>query len=191
MRIEQLDTKVLIPYARNARLHSERQIQAIAGSVQTFGFNNPVLIDKENGIIAGHGRVLAAQLIGMKKVPCIRLDHLSETDKRAYIIADNRLQEIGGGWDQELLSVEVDALADVGFDGKLLSLDGLIKTDADKYDFSDFEKDIDGLDGCNDKNVVLTVPQKYHEALVEALSDGGSKTAPSLGRGALKKCGLL
>jgi len=151
MRVEQLDTKTLVPYARNAKLHNERQVQAIAGSIQAFGFNNPVLIDKENGIIAGHGRILAAQLIGMKKVPCIRLDHLSENDKRAYIIADNRLQEIGGGWDQELLSVEVDALADVGFDTDVLQVDDLLVGISDSEIPAD-NKAIDEEEMKNTKN---------------------------------------
>ena len=102
----------LIPYARNAKKHSPEQISAIAGSIKEFGFNNPVLIDCAGSIIAGHGRVQAALKLGMKAVPCIVLDHLSDTQRRAYILADNKLAEIGGGWDSELLALEIRDLAD-------------------------------------------------------------------------------
>ena len=113
----------LIPYANNARTHSEAQVAKIAGSIREFGFNNPVLVDGKNGIIAGHGRVLAAGKIGLTEVPVIELSHLSETQKRAYILADNRLAE-QAGWDAQLLSLELGDLADLdvnlaglGFEG--------------------------------------------------------------------------
>jgi ParB-like chromosome segregation protein Spo0J len=101
----------LIPYARNAKKHDDAQIAAIAGSIKEFGFNNPVLIDGGGGIIAGHGRVQAALKLGMTEVPCIVLDHLTDTQRRAYILADNKLAEIGGGWDEDLLSLELAELA--------------------------------------------------------------------------------
>ena len=96
----------LIPYARNARTHSEAQVALIAGSIREYGFTNPVLVDGENGIIAGHGRVLAARKLGLASVPVIELAHLSESQKRAYVLADNRLAE-QAGWDSELLALEV------------------------------------------------------------------------------------
>jgi len=105
----------LIPYARNARTHSEAQVALIAGSIREFGFNNPVLVDGGNGIIAGHGRVLAARKLGMSKVPVIELAHLTEAQKRAYILADNKLAE-QAGWDQDLLALEVQDLAELGLD---------------------------------------------------------------------------
>ena len=92
----------LIPYARNARTHSEAQIAQIAGSIREFGFTNPVLLDGENGILAGHGRVLAARQLGMDQVPCIELAHLSAAQRRAYILADNKLA-LNAGWDEALL----------------------------------------------------------------------------------------
>ena len=100
------DTPVetLIPYARNARTHSDAQVAQIAGSIKEFGFCNPVLIDKDGGIIAGHGRVLAAQKLGLKVVPTITLGHLSETQNRAYILADNKLA-LNAGWHDEMLYV--------------------------------------------------------------------------------------
>ena len=110
----------LIPYARNARTHSEAQVAQIAASIREFGFTNPILVDGENGIIAGHGRVLAARKLGMATVPVIELAGMSEAERRAYILADNRLAE-NAGWDRELLGLELGDLASLGFD---LSLTG-------------------------------------------------------------------
>ena len=107
MKVEQIPTEKLIPYARNAKKHDAAQVSKLAGSIREFGFNNPVLIDAQNGIIAGHGRVMAAQKLELKDVPCIRLGHLTNTQRRAYILADNRLAELGGGWDEELLKLEI------------------------------------------------------------------------------------
>ena len=108
----------LIPYARNSRTHSDVQVNKIASSIKEFGFLNPVLIDKDNGIIAGHGRVMAAQKLGLKEVPVLQIGHLSDTQKRAYIIADNRLA-LDAGWDDEMLRVEFAELADNGFNLEL------------------------------------------------------------------------
>ena len=105
----------LRPFARNARTHSKKQIRQIAASIQEFGFTNPVLIDSDGGIIAGHGRVEAAKLLGMDRVPTILIDHLNEDQKRAYIIADNRLAE-KAGWDQELLAIELQYLTEIDLD---------------------------------------------------------------------------
>ena len=107
MTIEQIIVADLRPYENNAKRHSPEQVQALAESIKTFGFTSPVLIDEDNGILAGHGRVAAAKHIGMESVPCIRLTGLSDTQKRAYILADNRLSEIGGGWDTDLLRAEL------------------------------------------------------------------------------------
>jgi len=115
MKIEQLPTADLIPYAKNTRTHSEIQISQIAGSIREFGFTNPVLIDNDNGIIAGHGRVMAASKLGLAKVPCIRLAHLTDTQKRAYIIADNKLA-LNAGWDMEMLGLELADLRESDFD---------------------------------------------------------------------------
>ena len=116
MKIEQIPTNKLIPYARNAKKHDAAQVSKLAGSIREFGFNNPVLIDKDNGIIAGHGRVMAAQSLSLETVPCIRLGHLTDTQRRAYILADNRLAEIGGGWDEEMLKLELSELGDLDVD---------------------------------------------------------------------------
>ena len=118
--LELLETSILIPYARNSRTHSDAQVQQIASSIKEFGFTNPILIDETNGIIAGHGRLLAAQLLKIKSVPCIRLGYLSDAQKRAYVIADNKLA-LNAGWDDELLSLELKDLQLNDFD---LSLTG-------------------------------------------------------------------
>ena len=120
MKIEKIPTEKLIPYARNAKKHDAAQVSKLAGSIREFGFNNPVLIDSQNGIIAGHGRVMAAQQLGLADVPCIRLGHLSDTQRRAYILADNKLAEIGGGWDEEMLGLELADLRDTNFDLELM-----------------------------------------------------------------------
>jgi hypothetical protein len=119
MKIEQIKTSDLIPYARNSRSHAPEQVAQIAGSIREFGFTNPVLIDADNGIIAGHGRAMAAGKLGLDKVPCIRLGHLTETQKRAYIIADNKLA-LNAGWDDEMLALELGELADLDFDMDLI-----------------------------------------------------------------------
>lgn len=125
LKIEYLETASLIPYARNAKLHSDTQIAQIAGSIKEFGFASPVLIDDEGVIIAGHGRVLAAQRLAMPQVPCVRLSHLTEAQRKAYRIADNRLAEIGGGWNEELLRIELDELTDrLGFDTDIIGFSG-------------------------------------------------------------------
>jgi ParB-like chromosome segregation protein Spo0J len=123
MKIEQIKTGDLIPYARNSRTHSDAQVAQIAGSIREFGFTNPVLIDAENGIIAGHGRVLAAGKLGMESVPCIRLTHLTEAQRRAYIIADNKLA-LNAGWDEEMLGLELADLRELDFDLDLTGFDG-------------------------------------------------------------------
>ena len=112
----------LIPYARNARTHSEVQVALIAGSIREYGFTNPVLVDGTNGIIAGHGRVMAAGKLGLATVPVIELAHLSETQKRAYILADNKLAE-QAGWDRELLALELGDLRDMAVDLATLGFD--------------------------------------------------------------------
>lgn len=113
--IELIESARLIPYIRNSRTHSEGQVQQIAASMKEFGFTNPVLISETDDIIAGHGRVMAAQLLGLESVPCIRLSHLSETQKKAYVIADNKLA-LNAGWDDELLKLELSDLRNDGFD---------------------------------------------------------------------------
>lgn len=122
LSIELRPLDALIPFARNARMHPEAQIARIAASIAEFGFNNPILVDGANGIIAGHGRLAAARKLGMSEVPVIELGHLSPTQKRAYILNDNRTAE-AAAWDQELLALELAELSEAGFDLDLTGFD--------------------------------------------------------------------
>jgi len=135
-KIEQVQIADLIPYARNSRTHSDAQVAQIAASIKEFGWTNPVLIDAGGGIIAGHGRVLAARKLGMTDVPCIRLDHLSDAQKRALIIADNRLA-LSAGWDDEMLRVEFAELEGLGFD---MELTGFTLDEIGALDFGEGEE---------------------------------------------------
>jgi hypothetical protein len=122
----------LIPYINNARTHSDQQIAQVAASIKEFGFTNPVLIDTENGIIAGHGRVLAALKLGLEQVPCIVLDGLTEAQRKAYVIADNQLA-LNSGWDDEKLRLELEHLESLDFNMDLLGFPT----------FDDWETDIE------------------------------------------------
>lgn len=121
-QIEYVETAELIPYARNSRTHSDEQIAQICGSIKEFGFTNPVLIDADGLIIAGHGRTVAAQRLNMKEVPCLRLTHLTDAQKKAYVIADNKLA-LNAGWDEEMLALELGDLQGLDFDLSLTGFD--------------------------------------------------------------------
>lgn len=120
MELVELDK--LVPYVNNARTHSPEQINKLRASLREFGFINPVIIDKDYGIIAGHGRVIAAREEGIEKIPCVFADHLTEAQKKAYILADNRMA-LDAGWDEELLRVEIEALQAEAFDVSLTGFD--------------------------------------------------------------------
>jgi DNA modification methylase len=135
-KIEWLSVETLIPYAKNARTHSDEQVAQIAGSIKEFGFNNPVLVDKENSIIAGHGRLMAARKLGMDKVPVVQLEHMTEAQRKAYVLADNRIA-LNSGWDTSMLTIELQDLKDyidlslLGFDPDELDalLNPIVETD--------------------------------------------------------------
>ena len=112
----------LIPYVNNARTHSKEQITKLRSSLREFGFINPVIIDRDYNIIAGHGRVMAAKEENITEVPCVFVDHLTEAQKKAYIIADNRFA-LDAGWDEEMLKLEIEALQDMAFDLSLTGFD--------------------------------------------------------------------
>ena len=136
MEIVQISVDSLIPYVNNSRTHSDEQVAQIAASIKEFGWTNPILIDGENGIIAGHGRLLAARKLGYKDVPTIELADLTETQKKAYIIADNKLA-LNAGWDDEVLKIEI---ADLLADGFTLSVLGFDTNELQKLlDVPDFE----------------------------------------------------
>jgi hypothetical protein len=117
LQVETLAVTDLIPFAKNSRTHPDSQVAQIAGSIREFGFTNPILIDQHNGIIAGHGRVLAARKLNLTEVPCIRLRGLTEAQKRAYVIADNKIA-LNAGWDEKLLSLELKELGELGIESE-------------------------------------------------------------------------
>lgn len=121
-KIEQLSVEKLIPYAANSRTHSDAQVAQIAASIKEFGWTNPILVDSDNTIIAGHGRLLAARKLGMKEVPAIVLDHLSKSQQRALVIADNQLA-LNAGWDMDMLKAEIEDLQLDDFNISLLGFD--------------------------------------------------------------------
>ncbi len=133
-RIELWPIEKLKPYARNPRTHTPEQVAKIAASIAEFGFTNPILVDADQGIIAGHCRLMAGQKLGLKQVPVIEITHLTEAQKRAYVIADNRLA-LDAGWDMELLAGELAALKEDGFD---LALTGFSGEELDEAVFADF-----------------------------------------------------
>jgi site-specific DNA-methyltransferase (adenine-specific) len=150
MKIVQKPVDKLIPYINNSRTHSDEQVAQIAASIKEFGWTNPILVDGENGIIAGHGRLMAARKLGYTEVPTIELKDLTETQRKAYIIADNRLA-LNAGWDNEMLTIELnDLLADgfalemLGFDPK--ELDALLEPEV--------------LEGLTDEDAVPDVPEE-------------------------------
>ena len=149
-KIEWLSVETLIPYAKNARTHSDEQVAQIAGSIKEFGFNNPVLVDKDNSIIAGHGRLMAARKLGMDKVPVVQLEHMTEAQRKAYVLADNRIA-LNSGWDTSMLSLELQELKD-DIDLSLLGFD------ADELDA--LLNPIEETEGLTDEDAVPDVPDE-------------------------------
>ena len=121
-QMELVSITKLVPYANNARTHSPEQIMKLRSSLREFGFINPVIIDKDFGIIAGHGRVMAAKEEGIDEVPCVFVDYLTEAQKKAYILADNRMA-LDAGWDEEMLKIEIESLQGMDFDIGLVGFD--------------------------------------------------------------------
>ena len=122
LEVAYIATTDVIPYANNPRTHSDQQVSQVAASIKEFGFNNPILLDEHNGIIAGHGRLAAAQKLGMELVPTITLAGLTEAQRKAYVIADNKLTE-NGGWDYDLLAVEIERLKELEINVDLTGFD--------------------------------------------------------------------
>ena len=150
IQIERIGVEALIPYARNSRTHSDAQVAQIAASIREFGFTNPVLVDEANGIIAGHGRVLAARKLKMQDVPAIRLSHLTEAQKRAYVIADNKLA-LNAGWDIELLRLEINDLRGLEFD---VALTGFSTEEIDALMAAP------GTEGLTDPDAIPEAPER-------------------------------
>lgn len=163
LKITYKNTVDLIPYARNARTHSEAQVGQIAASIKEFGFTQPVLLDGQNGIIAGHGRVLAALKLELEQVPTIELQHLSDTQKQAYIIADNKLA-LNSTWDDQLLALEVEDLKAVNFDLSLIGFHSfeLPDLEGDKPETEDAPED-DELNFTIQYNIIFDHEEQQND----------------------------
>ena len=148
MQIKNVPVEQLIPYVKNSRTHSDAQVAQIAASIKEFGWTNPILVDGENGVIAGHGRLLAARKLGHKEVPVIELAHMTDSQKRAYVIADNQLA-MNAGWDTAILSLELADLKDQGFDLDVLGFDA---KELDKL------LEPEQVDGLTDEDAVPDTP---------------------------------
>jgi DNA modification methylase len=154
--IEHVSVRSLRPYARNARRHNKGQIKQIAASITRFGFNNPILIADDGEIVAGHGRLAAAKLLGLETVPTLRLSHLTEAERRAYVIADNKLA-LNAGWDREILAIELQGLIDLDFE---IELTGFSLAEVDIVLDEARESSTDGADTA----VEDTIPTYRHDA---------------------------
>jgi ParB-like chromosome segregation protein Spo0J len=168
LKIEYKDIEALIPYARNSRTHSDAQVAQIAASIKEFGWRNPVLVDGENGIIAGHGRVLAARKLGITSIPTIDGSDMTETQKRAFIIADNKIA-LNAGWDEELLMLEIEDLKDLGADIGLLAFDPseiqVTQLDYSVLDDEAIDEQLDEMaDGVRKAIQIEFEPDHYQEA---------------------------
>ena len=141
-KIESVEVGLLVPYANNAKIHGKNQLEMLKKSIQEFGFLTPCLIDKDYNLIAGHGRVMAAKALGMKEVPCVYVEGLSEEQRKAYILADNRLGELGE-WDMDLVFEELNSLNYMDFDVSLtgFDFDGMNSSKPEAEE-DDFEEDI-------------------------------------------------
>ena len=141
-----VDINKLVPYANNARTHNKEQILKLRSSLREFGFVNPVIIDKDYNVLAGHGRITAAKEEGIQEIPCVYADHFTEAQKKAYILADNRMA-LDAGWDDELLAVEMEELQNLGFDLGLTGFDeseiaDLFAVDSDDAKQDNFDVDL-------------------------------------------------
>ena len=180
--IDQTPVDELVPYDNNPRTHSAVQIERLVNSLKEFGFTNPILVDDDCNVIAGHGRLEAAKIVGLKTVPTITLSHLSEDQRRAYVIADNQLA-LNSGWDDDLLQSELQALGDAGFDLSLLGWGDDIPSFAEEPDYSALD-DLD--DPTNDlaEGVMKAIQiefrsEDYEEA--KALVDAARKRGDYVG----------
>lgn len=166
LTIDYRKTGELIPYINNSRTHSEQQVQQVAASIKEFGFTNPILIDEDSGIIAGHGRLQAAQVMGMDEVPTITLEGLTEAQRKAYVIADNKLA-LNASWDLDILNIEMESLLEFDFDFKITGFDSIPEIEAN-IDYSILGEDDSELDamakGVRKAIQIEFEPDHYEEA---------------------------
>lgn len=167
-KVEKWKISKLIPYARNARTHSDEQVGQIAASIKEWGWTTPVLVDEQGGIIAGHGRTLAAQKLGITEVPVMVAKGWSDAKKRAYVLADNKLA-LNAGWDNEMLALELEEIAELGFDLNLIGFDpsefNNSAVDYSVLDGEDIEQQLDEMaNGVRKAIQIEFEPEHYEEA---------------------------
>ena len=174
LEVTYVATTDLIPYANNPRTHSDQQVAQVAASIQEFGFNNPILIDEHKSIIAGHGRLAAAQKLNMNTVPTILLEGLSEAQRKAYVIADNKLTE-NSRWDFDLLSLEIEQLKDLDFDVALLGfseveLDGISSEEMDMSVLDELDdEEVDVFEGDVKRAIQIEFESEHYEQAQELI----------------------
>lgn len=183
LKIEYADPAKLIPYSNNSRTHSQAQIKKIAASIKEFGFINPVVIDKDGGIIAGHGRIEAAAMLDLKTVPTIKAEHLTDAQKRAYVIADNRLAE-DAGWDEEMLKIEIGRLSEDGYNLLLMGfedseIDGFLQYEA-KEGLTDDDVDLSKLDKKQLKEIINEIRNAYTTTIIRDAKPTSSALHPTM-----------
>ena len=179
LKIEYVATDDLIPYINNSRTHSESQIKQIAASIREFGFTNPILIDEGGSVIAGHGRLVAAELLDLDKVPTITLEGLTDAQRKAYVIADNKLA-LNSGWDDELLKIEIETLKNLEFDVSILGWDILPEFDG-ALDYSILEDDhedaLDEMQSGVKKAIQIEFDAEHYDEAAQLVKEYRQKDA--------------
>lgn len=174
LEVAYIATTDVIPYVNNARSHSEQQVAQVAASIREFGFNNPILIDEHNGVIAGHGRLAAAQKLGLELIPTITLAGLTDAQRKAYVIADNKLTE-NSRWDFDLLSLEIEQLKDLDFDVALLGfseveLDGISSEEMDMSVLDELDdEEVDGFEGDVKRAIQIEFESEHYDEAQELI----------------------
>ena len=171
----------LKPYKNNPRTHSEAQVDRLVRSLKEFGFTNPILIDKELNVVAGHGRLMAAEILGLETVPTISLGHLTEGQKKAYVIADNQLA-IAAGWDDDTLQAEIASLSEAGFDTTLLGWGDDLPSFGEEIDLSalDDDEDLSDFAAGVRRGIMIDFEEEDHEE-AKALIDAARKRGEYVG----------
>lgn len=171
----------LKPYKNNPRTHSEAQIDRLVRSFKEFGFTNPILVDKNLNVVAGHGRLMAAEVLGLETVPTITLDHLDEDQKKAYVIADNQLA-VAAGWDDDILQAEIASLSEAGFDTTLLGWGDDLPTFGEDIDLSalDDDEDLSEFAAGVRRGIMVDFEEEDHEE-AKALIDAARKRGEYVG----------
>lgn len=172
----------LIPYINNSRTHSDEQVTQVASSIKEFGFTNPILIDEENGVIAGHGRLLASKKLGIEEVPCIIIDGLTEAQKKAYVIADNKIG-LNSDWDYSKLTLELDGLSEIDFDLDLIGfseteLETILPDDIDLSILDELDdEEVEDLESNVKKAIQIEFEAEHYEQAKELISYWRGKDA--------------